>query len=299
MNRRNFLKQASGLLATGSAVETLVAACGSTASATPLPAPGTVPHLGLTVPRLLQWGATEQHGAPYVLQDPLGTGRTIGVEVDIAAMLAHTMGIRQERVETASMQLGQALSAGHFDVILNRWEVTADHAATDLFSQPYYRCGQQIVVREADPRFTAYTRYDRLALIHLEGFTVGVRAGSHAADILAEEPYITRKLYAPDLPFDDLAQGRIDAVLIDQPTAAYYVEGVGPGAQANPALRAIGQPFETSVYCITVSNTNPYATTLLREIDQALDLLKSNGILRHILIRWKLWNEQQADIGIQ
>src|SRR5207245_9906485 len=84
----------------------------------------------------------------------------------------------------------------------------------------------------------------------LECLKVGTSASYKAADILGEDKKITTKLYDPDLPFNDLAAHRIDAVLIDGPIVAYYVLGAGPGATPNKALKPIGKPFSTDDYFV-------------------------------------------------
>ncbi len=192
----------------------------------------------------------------------------------------------------------QALLANKFDMVMNGWEKTGDREKTELFSQAYYRYGQQIVVRVDDSRFAGKTTSDNLDLKDLEGLTVGTGASYKAADILAEDKKITVKLYDPDLPFNDLAAHRIDAVLIDGPIAAYYVIGAGPGAKPNTALKTIGKPFRTDDYFVGFNKANPNAQTLLGEIDQAFDILKKDGTLKRIYMKWSMWNDQQAQIGI-
>src|SRR5205823_901765 len=129
------------------------------------------------------------------------------------------------------------------------------------------------------------------------GYTVGTGAAYKAAEILATDKKIKLKTYDPDLPFDDLALGRIDAVLIDLPIVTYYVLGAGPGGQANPALKPIGKPFETSDYVIGFNKADPSAAVLQQEIDQAITQIKNDGTLHTILVKWNLWNDQQAEIN--
>jgi polar amino acid transport system substrate-binding protein len=304
LDRRTFLKhtgQAGGLLAAGGMLEVLLAACGGNVAATPTSTPGTttIASKGLKVAGVFQWGSTSQGGAPYVFPDPKNPTNLIGFEVEIADAITKLMGIKQKQVETDYAQLDQALQSGKFDVIMNGWEITEDRKKTEIFSQPYYRYGQQIVVKANDPRFAGKTTNDVLSLKDLEGYTVGTGAAYKAAEILATDNKIKLKTYDPDLPFDDLALGRIDAVLIDLPIVTYYVLGTGPGSESNPALKPIGRPFETSDYVIAYNKSNPDAVTLQKEVDEALTQIKNDGTLHKILAKWNLWNDQQAEIGIQ
>lgn len=303
INRRGFLKRAGqvgGLVAAGSSLGSALVACGGnlpTASATP--GAQAIGRKGLLVPSFLQWGATSDGGAPYVFQDPNNPSQLIGFELEIAQELAKLMGVTQKEAETDYTQLDQALQTKKFDMIMNGWEITGDRPKTEIFSQPYYRYGQQIVVKADDPRFASKTVNDDLSLKDLEGYTVATGSGYKAADILATDSKINLKVYDPDLPFDDLALGRIDAVLIDLPIVSYYVQGIGAGGTKNAKLRAIGKPFETSTYVIAFRKSDPNGAVLQKEIDAALAVLKSNGKLHEIYSRWGLWNGQQAEIGVK
>ena len=305
IGRRTFLKragQAGGLVIAGGTFESLLAACGGNVSNSGgvTPTPGTTPigNAGLKTPGLLQWGATSNGGAPYVFPDPGNPTQLVGFEYEIGQAIAKLMGVTSKQVENDYGQMEQALLAGKFDMVMNGWEKTADREKTELFSQAYYRYGQQIVVRVDDTRFANFTNSSVLGLKDLEGLTVGTGASYKAADILGEDKKITIKLYDPDLPFNDLSAHRIDAVLIDGPIAAYYVVGAGPGAKPDPTLKLIGKPFRTDDYFIGFSKSNPNAQTLQGEIDRALDVLKKDGTLKRIYMKWSMWNDQQAQIGI-
>src|SRR5947207_2030912 len=305
IDRRTFLKrvgQVGGLVVAGGTLESLLAACGGNGSNSGrvTPPPGTTPigNAGLKTPGLLQWGATSNGGAPYVFPDPGNPNQLVGFEYEIGQAIAKLMGVVSKQIENDYGQMEQALRANKFDMVMNGWEKTPDREKTELFSQAYYRYGQQIVVRADDTRFAGMTTSSDLGLTNLEGLTVGTGASYKAADILGEDKKITTKLYDPDLPFNDLAAHRIDAVLIDGPIAAYYVVGAGPGATPNPTLKLIGKPFRTDDYFIGFSKSNPNAQTLQGEIDRALDVLKKDGTLKRIYMKWSMWNDQQAQIGI-
>ncbi len=295
-NRRSFIKRVGGLMIVGGAGGSLLAACGNVSNNTPT---GTtkIESKGLKTVGLLQWGSTSQDGAPYVYTDPNGGG-LIGFEAEIATAIAGLMGVKAKQVETDYAQMEQALLANNFDFVLNGWEATDDRKKTEIFSQPYYHYGQQIVVRSDDARFKNRTTRDNLSLTDLHGLTVGTGAGFKAETLLEADKQIKLKSYDPDLPFDDLALGRIDAVLIDLPTVSYYVLGAGAGGKENKALKLIGKPFALSDYVIGFNKANPNAATLQKEIDQAISALKQDGTLRKIYQKWQLWNDQQAEIGI-
>jgi polar amino acid transport system substrate-binding protein len=306
INRRTFLKragQAGGLIAAGGTIGSVLAACGGNISTT-APTTGTTPgatrvaSAGLKTPGVLQWGADFVSGAPYVFKDPKNPNNLVGFEVEIAAAMAGVMGITQTQIETDYGSLEQALLSNKFDFVMNGWEITEDRKKTELFSEAYYRYGQQMVVRADDTRFTQYDKNSDLQLSILDGLTVGTGTGYKAADDLATDSKITTKLYDGNLPFDDLKQKKIDAMMVDLPIITYYVLGAGPGGQADPALKLIGKPLFPDIYVIGFNKSNPNALTVLSEANQALDVLKANGTLKKIYQKWSLWNDQQALIGI-
>ncbi len=305
LDRRTFLQragQAGGLILAGGTFESILAACGGNVSTTT--SSGTTPGAtkiasnGLKVPGLMQWGATSAGGAPYVFQDPANPSNKVGFEVEIALAMAVLLGVTQKQIEQDYSTMEQALLANQFDFVMNGWEITSDRQKTEVFSQPYYRYGQQIVVRANDSRFSQFTTSSDLSLTNLEGLKVGTGAAYKAADILKSDPKIDTKTFDPDLPFDALTQKNLDAVLIDLPIASYYVVGSGPGGKPNPALKLIGKPFKTSDYVIGFNKSNPNSLILLKEIDQALTQLKKDGTLQKIYKKWSLWNDQQAQIGV-
>lgn len=300
--RRRFLKrvsQAGGFFAVGATLDLLAACRGNISTpASTTPSATRVTSKGTRTPGLLQWGAEYTSGAPYVFKDPRDPSKLIGFEVEIADAIAKLMGISHSLVQTAYEQLAASLLSNKFDVVMNGWEITEDRQQTELFSQPYYRYGQQIVVRADDSRFSGLTKTSDFTLSNLKGLTVGTGLGYKAEEILKSDSKINTKAYEGNLPFDDVKQKRLDAMMIDLPIVVYYVLGSGPGGTADPTLKLIGKPLFTNDYVIGFNKSSPKATMLLSEINQALDILKRDGTLKGIYQRWQMWNDQQAAIGI-
>ena len=301
IDRRTFLKragQAGGLIVAGGTIESLVAACGNVSTTTTTTGPTKIASKGLKKPGVLQWGSDYVDGAPYVFQDPTHPGKLVGFEVEIAQAMANLMGVQPSQAETDYGHIEAALLANQFDFIMNGWEITSDRMKTELFSDPYYRYGQQIVVRADDPRFSGLNSSSNVQLKDLEGLTVGTGTGYKAADDLATDPKINTKLYDGNLPFDDLKQKKIDAMMVDLPIITYYVLGAGPGGTADSSLKPIGKPLFPDIYVCGFNKANPNAQTVLSEVNSAFDVLKKNGTLKKIYMKWQLWNDQQAAIGI-
>lgn len=302
LNRRRFLKQTGGLLMAGGAIELLLAACGGNVATggSPTAAAGTTPigNAGLALPGTLQWGADYVSGAPYVFQNPANPNELVGFEVEIAVAIAQLMGVNQKMIETCYGELDQALAANKFDAVMNGWEIREERKKTQIFSDPYYHYGQQMVVRADDTRFSQYDKTSDLTLDVLHGYTVGTGDGYKAADYLTADSQIKTKLYTGNQPFDDVKQKKIDAAMVDVPIVAYYISGAGPGATSDPALKLLGKPLFFSDYVVGFNKSNPNAQTLQSEINAAIAALKKDGTLKTIYQKWALWNDQQASIGI-
>lgn len=303
IKRRKFLKRVSqsGFFVAGGTLQFVLAACAgnvSTPASTSSSSAAKVKSEGLKTPGSLQWGAEYTSGAPYVFKDPRDPSKLIGFEVEIADAIAKLMGISHTQVQTAYAQLAASLLSNKFDMVMNGWEITEDRQQTELFSVPYYRYGQQIVVRADDPRFSNVTTTSDFTLSNLKGLNVGTGAGFKAEEILKSDSKINTKAYDGNLPFDVVKQKRLDAIMVDLPIVAYYVLGSGPGGTADPMLKLAGKPIFPSDYVVGFNKSSPQATTLLSEINQAFDILKKDGTLKRIYQSWQMWNDQQATIGI-
>lgn len=303
LDRRTFLKragQAGGLVLAGGALEAILAACGgnvsTTTGSTPTSGATTIPSAGLKNPGNLQWGADYVSGAPYVFKDPSNPTNLIGFEVEIAAAMAVLMGgIQQTQVEVCYSNLEQALLANQIDMVMNGWEKTADREKTELFSDPYYRYGQQVIVRKDDTRFTNVVPK---SVADLEGYTVGTGSGYKAETLMLADKKINVKSYTGNIAFTDLVQKKLDAFFLDFPIATYYILGTGPGATPIPQLKLLGDPIYIDDYYVGFNKSNPNAAILLPEINQAFAILKKNGTLKKIYTKWKIINSLQTQIGV-
>ncbi len=308
IGRRTFMKRAGqvgGLALAGSSIEALLAACGGNVStggsSTPTAGATVVTSNGLMTPGNLQWGADYVSGAPYVFQDPSNPKILVGFEVEIAVAMAALMRIKQTMVEVCYANLEQALAGNQIDMVMNGWEQTPDRQKTELFSDPYYRYGQQIVIRVGDTRFAGVNPTD---VSVLGGYTVGTGSGYKAEDIMnaynATNPpkKINVHSYSGNIAFSDLVQHKVDAFFLDFPIAAYYVKGTGPGATPIPQLTFLGGTLNKDNYYVGFNKSSSRAPILLPEINQAFAILKANGTLYKIYTKWQLWNDDQATIGV-
>jgi polar amino acid transport system substrate-binding protein len=230
---------------------------------------------------VLRWGGDLQGGEPYVYEDPRQPGRLIGFEVDIAAALARAIGVRAEFVENDWSTLVPSLERGTFDVALNGLEVTPSRVARVRFTRPYYVFAERLMARKSDARFPESLKDGALALEALRGKRVGTLANSYAFDLLRDRtnPVIYEGVQEP---YADLAEGRVDAVLLDDIIAARY-------GQPMEALRVVSDVKE-GYYAIGVA---PADDDLRDALDGALARVTQSGELETILTRTGLWSDRE------
>ena len=214
---------------------------------------------------VLKWGGDLQGGEPYVSQKPDGT--LVGFEVDLARAIAKRLGVRDEFVQNDWSTLVASLERGTFDIVLNGFEITRERVGRVLFSRPYYVFAERLTVRKGESRFKA-------ALPDLQGRRVGTLAASLAYDTLTEAHAEIVLYEGQEEPYADLAQGRTDAVLLDDIIAQRY-------APRHEGLVTLGDVRE-GVYAIAARRDE---ADLMVAIDDALDELIRTGELRKILAK--------------
>ncbi len=122
-------------------------------------------------------------------------------------------------------------------------------------------------------------------LADLHGHKVGTLKASLGERILQSAGDLVVVGYDEETDaYSDLANGRVDAVLLDYPIALYY-------ATPNAALRLVGEPIGRIRYGIAMRKGD---TALRQQIDDALKDVMASGELRRILERWKLWTPTMA-----
>ncbi len=226
------------------------------------------------------WGSDAEGGAPYVFPDPKDPSRLVGFEVDLAAAIARELGVTARQSQNAWDSLIPALQRGDFDIAMNGLEITPQREATVLFSVPYFIYTEQLVVRKEEQSISS--------VADLKGRKVGTLSGTVAQDILMKTAGVDVRVYAGQVePYEDLAIGRIDAVLLDLPIAAYY-------GKTNPKLKYAGDPVGEGLYGIAIRKAD---TELKHRIDQVLVKLSDSGELRKIYEKWGLWDATQQQLA--
>ncbi len=228
---------------------------------------------------VLLWGGDAEGGAPYVFPDPKHPDRLVGFEVDLADAIAEKLGVRARFVQNQWDSLVPALDRGDFDVAMNGIEITPERSKKVLFSRPYYAFTEQLVVRQGESGIRT--------LSDLKGKRVGTLIGAVSQTMLEEEGGIDVRIYSGVVePYEDLTFGRLEAVFLDSPIAAYY-------ARPNPKLAYAGPPVGEGHYGIAI---RLHDGALKEAVDAALSRLVASGELIRIYEAWGLWDEAQEKL---
>ncbi len=227
----------------------------------------------------LRWGGDAEGGAPYEFQDPANPAELIGFEVDIVKAIGRILGRPTQFVQNQWDGLVPGLERGNYDLIVSGLEVTPDRARVINFSHPYYVTFEQLAVRSDNS--------DIRTLDDCRGKRVGTLKASLAQRILEARGDLDVLSYDGQVnSYEDLMNGRLDAVLLDHIIALYNVPG-------QPRLKMTGPPVGRLEYGIGVRKED---SKLLAEINRALDLMAKTGELGRILDDWGLWTPQCAEM---
>lgn len=226
----------------------------------------------------LRWGADIESGAPFSFTDPNDRTKVLGFEAEIVTLLANELGMEVVQVNNSWDGLIEGLNRKDYDIVVNGIEITPERAKVIQFSRPYYFTSEAIAVRADNKDITGLT--------DMKGKKVGTLDASLAQRILNEQPFpVTVIGYDEEIhSYNDLAIGRLDAVLLDEPIALYY-------AKPNPELKVVGAGVGEMAYGMV---TRKEDVEFSRRADAALEKLIREGKIQNVLERWNLWNALTA-----
>lgn len=229
-------------------------------------------------PSVLKWGGDAEGGAPYVFRDPRNPSQIIGFEVDLMNEVAASIGMKAEFVQNSWDSLIPGLQRGDYDVVCNGLEITDDRKREVLFSEPYFITYEQITVRKDTQNIQT--------LDDAQGRIAGTLKSSLAERILNSHGGIEVRGYDSQTTiYEDLANERLDLVLLDHPIAVYY-------GNPDPKLKGVGRPIGDMSYGVALRKSD---AALTAKINRALVSLKKTGKLREIYDRWGIWNPRMAE----
>ncbi|MDR2864737.1 MAG: amino acid ABC transporter substrate-binding protein [Spirochaetaceae bacterium] len=150
----------------------------------------------------------------------------VGYDIDLATEVCRRLNVELIKQPIDWNAKEEELNTGEIDCIWNGFTITEDRRKAILYTQPYLRNAQVVVVNGASPVQT---------LLDLSGKTVGTQKGSSSLDAIEKHPEFKKTL--KDLvqfndflaALMDLKSGGLDAVIIDVVIAQYNITQSGEG----------------------------------------------------------------------
>ena len=200
--------------------------------------------------------------------ESLSNGEVVGVDADMVKAIGEKLGLKVEIQDMAFDSLDSALTSGKIDMIAAGYTIRADRMEKMDFADPYYTAEQTIIVRSD----SNYKSKD-----DLKDKTIGGQTGTtgliDSALQLTKESNV--KGYANGaVAVEDLINGKLDAVIIDNNPAKAYKE------QHGDKLTLLTGQFDQEEYAYAVKKGN---SELQKAINDALSELKSDGTFDKII----------------
>ena len=229
---------------------------------------------------VLRWGGDAEGGAPFVEADPAHPDQVVGFDVEIAELIARGLGRTPQFVQLLFTSIDQSAARGDFDIGMSGIEDTPARRSSLSVTVPYYEFREVLTVRDADR-----ARFRSLA--DLSGHRVATLGGTIAYELLLaaeRDHHIAAVSYDDDVhPYSDLANGRVDAVLLDNVLADRSMRRV-PGLYTQADGVAVGH------YVGVLAKSN---AALRDRVDDVLRAAMRDGRLEAIFRKWNVWNDDQ------
>jgi polar amino acid transport system substrate-binding protein len=192
------------------------------------------------------------------------TNKIEGFDVELMAAIGAKAGFTPNFHNALFDTIFTALSYGQYDLVASASTITEERQKTVSFSNPYFKSGPVIVVRQADAS-TVKGPAD------LAGKTIGVQlgtTGSAAAKKIANTKGVKEYPTAPEA-YQALANGDVEAVVDDTVPALTIIAN-----RPELKLAVVGEPLGTEYYGIAVRKD---CTELLDKVNKALSEVIADG----------------------
>jgi polar amino acid transport system substrate-binding protein len=249
----------------------------------------------------LVWGADQEGGGPFVFPSPGDPERQSGFEVELAALIAESLGVKPRFAQSPWDKLPDLVDRGDIDIVLNGYEWSPQRAARFGCSIPYYIYELQLLGRKSDTTLQSWEDLFRdrstkrvavlggaaaqyyLERVVQERSRSGLSAQGSMPDVVLFEG-VTDAMRAVELATDGM-----DANLQDLPIWIYYRRGF-------PDLREVGPPVGRGYYVALVRKDE---AELLSKINAAILAGLQDGRLRKVFESYGMWNRSQAGRGLE
>jgi polar amino acid transport system substrate-binding protein len=213
---------------------------------------------------------------PWVVGDAPESGE--GFEAAVAYAIAAELGFAPEDVVWVRTTFDEAIAPGakNFDFNLQQYSITEERKAAVDFSSPYYYTAQTVITVAGSAAEGA------TSLADLQGLLIGAATGTTSLKAIEDIIQPTQGAQAFNSNDDAkaaLANGQVDAIVVDLPTAFYLtavelegglILGQLEGAEAGDS------------FGLVLDKDSP----LTEAVSAAVDRLRENGTLAALEAQW-------------
>jgi polar amino acid transport system substrate-binding protein len=228
---------------------------------------------GLVTEGKLTVATGEPAYSPWVEDDDPTTGE--GFEAALAYAVADQLGYAEDDVVWVRSTFDEAIAPGPktFDLNLQQFSITEQRAEAVDFSSPYYETRQAVVTLPGSAAEGATSVAD------LQGLAIGAQSGTTsftAAEKVIDPDGGVQAYNSNDDAKAALEAGQVDAIVLDVPTATYFVEG---GVVLGQLAAEDGASDELGIVL-------PLGSALTGDVTDAVDALRADGTLDQLQQEW-------------
>ena len=215
--------------------------------------------------------ATDATWPPMEMVD--ANKQIVGYDIDFMNAVAKEAGIKVEFKNTAWDGIFAGLDSGQYDAIISSVTITDERKAKYDFTEPYTSIGQILVVPKTDK--------SSKVIADLKGKKIGAQIGTTGAMEVKKVAGVELKTYDEiGLAFEDMAAGRINGVVCDEPVAAHFAL---QKKEYKDKFKIVGKSFTKEAYGIVVKKGNKELVELL---NKGIKAVKAKKIDTKIHSKW-------------
>jgi polar amino acid transport system substrate-binding protein len=203
------------------------------------------------------------------------SGEMIGLEVDLATVLATALGVELKIVQKPFPDLLPALKAGQVDMVMSGVTITLERNTRFAFVGPYFVSGKSILTRS-----TTLSQVDESEDINEKGLTLTALAGSTSqgfVEALAPNAkLVTIQSYQEGVKL--VLDGKVDALVADFPICLISVL-----RHAGSGLATLTVPLTVEPVGIALPSGDPLLVNL---VENYLRALEGTGVLERLQEKW-------------
>lgn len=201
-------------------------------------------------------------------------GELMGIEIDLARMLAGAFGVEARFVEKPFGELLSAMDAGEVDVVMSGMAITAERSVKYEFVGPYVLSGKSILTNESALTAEGKVDFNRsdLKLAALENSTSQrfVERNLPAAQLVKVKDY--------DAGVQMVIADEVDALVADMPICMLSVM-----RYPNDRLATLDQPLTVEPIGIAMPTSD---ARLKSVVTSYLDAFEGSGLLEKLRKKW-------------